>query len=79
MSYKGEAGAYSEKSLRQLLGPHVVAVGHESFEDAFKAVCKYSRLHSHIHVCIDPEYLSTCLCREINGEHARGLRKFGEP
>lgn len=35
---QGEAGAYSEKSLRELLGRQVVAVGQESFEDAFKAV-----------------------------------------
>lgn len=35
---QGEAGAYSEKSLRELLGSQVVAVGQESFEDAFKAV-----------------------------------------
>lgn len=38
---QGEAGAYSEKSLRELLGKHVVAVGHESFEDAFRAVGHY--------------------------------------
>lgn len=38
VTLQGEAGAYSEKSLRELLGNHVVAVGHESFEDAFKAV-----------------------------------------
>lgn len=35
---QGEAGAYSEKSLRELLGKDVVAVGQESFEDTFKAV-----------------------------------------
>lgn len=37
---QGEAGAYSEKSLRELLGPNVVAVGQESFEDVFKAVSR---------------------------------------
>ncbi len=36
--HQGEPGAYSEKSLRELLGNDVVAVGKESFEDAFKAV-----------------------------------------
>lgn len=36
--YQGEPGAYSEKSLRELLGREVVAVPQESFEDAFKAV-----------------------------------------
>lgn len=35
---QGEAGAYSEKALRELLGRNVVAVAQESFEDAFKAV-----------------------------------------
>lgn len=35
---QGESGAYSEKSLRELLGTEVVAVAQESFEDAFKAV-----------------------------------------
>ncbi|CAM9850281.1 unnamed protein product, partial [Hapterophycus canaliculatus] len=35
---QGEPGAYSEKSLRELLGTEVVAVGQESFEDVFKAV-----------------------------------------
>lgn len=40
VAFQGEAGAYSEKSLRDLLGNNVVAVGQESFEDAFKAVAR---------------------------------------
>lgn len=33
---QGEPGAYSEKALRELLGPHVYATGKPTFEDAFK-------------------------------------------
>lgn len=36
VAFQGEAGAYSEKALRELLGPHVLAVGKPSFEDTFK-------------------------------------------
>ncbi|CAM9118804.1 unnamed protein product, partial [Heterosigma akashiwo] len=36
--FQGEPGAYSEKSLRELLGPRVTAIGMQSFEDAFRAV-----------------------------------------
>ena len=42
-SRQGEPGAYSEKSLRELLGTEVVAVGKESFEDTFKAVSESER------------------------------------
>eukprot|EP00903_Cladosiphon_okamuranus_P012334 g11563.t1 len=40
VAFQGEPGAYSEKSLRELLGNEVVAVGKESFEDTFKAVAR---------------------------------------
>ncbi|CBN76762.1 Trifunctional Chorismate Mutase/Prephenate Dehydratase/Prephenate Dehydrogenase [Ectocarpus siliculosus] len=40
VAFQGESGAYSEKSLRELLGTEVVAVAQESFEDAFKAVAR---------------------------------------
>ncbi|CAM9966643.1 unnamed protein product [Choristocarpus tenellus] len=40
VAFQGEAGAYSEKALRELLGPNVVAVGHELFDDVFKAVAR---------------------------------------
>ena len=36
--YQGEPGAYSEKSLRELLGPSPISVARKSFEDCFKAV-----------------------------------------
>lgn len=36
VAFQGEPGAYSEKALRELLGPHVLAVGKPSFEDTFK-------------------------------------------
>mmetsp|Transcript_18204 Transcript_18204/g.23985 ORF Transcript_18204/g.23985 Transcript_18204/m.23985 type:complete len:701 (+) Transcript_18204:119-2221(+) len=36
--FQGEPGAYSEKSLRELLGTQVTAIGKPSFEDAFRAV-----------------------------------------
>jgi prephenate dehydratase/prephenate dehydrogenase len=36
--YQGEPGAYSEKSLRELLGSGVISVARKSFEDCFKAV-----------------------------------------
>ena len=38
MAYQGESGAYSEKAARELLGPRITTVPHESFELAFKAV-----------------------------------------
>jgi prephenate dehydratase len=38
VAFQGERGAYSEKSVRELLGPHVVPVGKDSFEEAFQAV-----------------------------------------
>lgn len=38
VAFQGEPGAYSEKCLRELLGPHVVPVGRPSFEDVFKSV-----------------------------------------
>ena len=36
--YQGVPGAYSEKALRELLGPHCIPIGKDSFEDTFKAV-----------------------------------------
>lgn len=49
--FQGEPGAYSEKALRELLGPHVYATGKPTFEDAFKVrrpsgMYKSSRQHS---------------------------------
>jgi hypothetical protein len=41
VAFQGEPGAYSEKALRELLGPHVLAVGKPSFEDTFK-VCPWT-------------------------------------
>ncbi len=38
VAFQGEPGAYSEKALRELLGPHVLAIGKPSFEDTFQAV-----------------------------------------
>jgi hypothetical protein len=46
--YQGEPGAYSEKSLRELLGPHVIAVARPNFESCYQAVasreCDYACL-----------------------------------
>ena len=46
--YQGEPGAYSEKSLRELLGPNVIAVARPSFEACYRAVasreCDYACL-----------------------------------
>jgi len=46
--YQGEPGAYSEKSLRELLGPNVIAVGRPNFESCYRAVanneCDYACL-----------------------------------
>jgi prephenate dehydratase len=46
--YQGEPGAYSEKSLRELLGPNVIAVARPDFESCYKAVasreCDYACL-----------------------------------
>jgi len=48
IAYQGEPGAYSEKSLRELLGQSVISVGRKSFEDCFRAVtsmeCDYCLL-----------------------------------
>ena len=38
VAYQGEPGAYSEKAARELLGPRITTVPHESFELAFRAV-----------------------------------------
>jgi prephenate dehydratase/prephenate dehydrogenase len=38
VAFQGEAGAYSEKAARELLGPRILSVPYESFEDTFKAV-----------------------------------------
>ena len=38
IAFQGESGAYSEKAARDLLGPRIVSVAYESFEDTFKAV-----------------------------------------
>ena len=44
--FQGEAGAYSEKSLRELLGQHVIAVPRPNFEACYRAVaskeCDYA-------------------------------------
>jgi prephenate dehydratase len=46
--YQGEPGAYSEKSLRELLGPNVIAVARPNFESCYQAVasreCDYACL-----------------------------------
>mmetsp|Transcript_18844 Transcript_18844/g.32417 ORF Transcript_18844/g.32417 Transcript_18844/m.32417 type:complete len:765 (+) Transcript_18844:161-2455(+) len=46
VSFQGEAGAYSEKSLRELLGPNVIAVPRPNFESCYRAVaskeCDYA-------------------------------------
>jgi len=46
VTFQGEAGAYSEKSLRELLGPNVVAVPRPNFESCYRAVaskeCDYA-------------------------------------
>mmetsp|Transcript_10761 Transcript_10761/g.16242 ORF Transcript_10761/g.16242 Transcript_10761/m.16242 type:complete len:618 (+) Transcript_10761:213-2066(+) len=46
--YQGEPGAYSEKSLRELLGPNVIAVARPNFESCYRAVssreCDYACL-----------------------------------
>lgn len=46
--YQGEPGAYSEKSLRELLGPNVIAVARPDFESCYRAVasreCDYACL-----------------------------------
>ena len=46
--YQGEPGAYSEKSLRELLGPNVIAVARTNFEACYQAVaareCDYACL-----------------------------------
>lgn len=46
--YQGEPGAYSEKSLRELLGPNVIAVPRPDFESCYRAVasreCDYACL-----------------------------------
>ena len=36
VAFQGEPGAYSEKALRELLGPHVLAIGKPSFEDTLR-------------------------------------------
>jgi len=41
VAFQGEPGAYSEKALRELLGPHVVAIGKPSFDDTFKVSPDY--------------------------------------
>mmetsp|Transcript_34424 Transcript_34424/g.63468 ORF Transcript_34424/g.63468 Transcript_34424/m.63468 type:complete len:764 (+) Transcript_34424:91-2382(+) len=44
--FQGEAGAYSEKSLRELLGPNVISVPRPNFESCYRAVankeCDYT-------------------------------------
>jgi len=46
VAFQGEAGAYSEKSLRELLGPNVIAVPRSNFEACYRAVaskeCDYA-------------------------------------
>ena len=46
VAFQGEAGAYSEKSLRELLGPNVIAVPRTNFEACYRAVaskeCDYA-------------------------------------
>ena len=41
VAFQGERGAYSEKAVRELLGPNVQPVGKDSFEDAFQAVASH--------------------------------------
>ena len=38
VAYQGVAGAYSEKSTRELLGDNVIAIGRPDFESCFQAV-----------------------------------------
>lgn len=38
IAFQGEPGAYSEKAARELLGPRIVTMPCQSFEDMFKAV-----------------------------------------
>lgn len=38
IAFQGEPGAYSEKASRELLGPRIVTMPCQSFEDTFKAV-----------------------------------------
>jgi prephenate dehydratase len=38
VAFQGEAGAYSEKSLRELLGPNVISVPRPNFEACYRAV-----------------------------------------
>ena len=38
VAFQGEPGAYSENSLRELLGPNVIAVPHPDFESCYRAV-----------------------------------------
>ncbi|KAL3798374.1 hypothetical protein HJC23_005027 [Cyclotella cryptica] len=38
IAFQGEAGAYSEKSLRELLGPHVLSIPRPNFEACYRAV-----------------------------------------
>lgn len=45
VAFQGEPGAYSEKALRELLGPHVLATGKPSFEDTFKVTEAIQRQH----------------------------------
>ncbi len=46
MAFQGEAGAYSEKSLRELLGRNVISVPRPNFESCYRAVaakeCDYA-------------------------------------
>jgi prephenate dehydratase len=46
VAFQGEAGAYSEKSLRELLGRNVIAVPRPNFESCYRAVasneCDYA-------------------------------------
>eukprot|EP00554_Chaetoceros_debilis_P007488 CAMPEP_0194077234 /NCGR_PEP_ID=MMETSP0149-20130528/3876_1 /TAXON_ID=122233 /ORGANISM="Chaetoceros debilis, Strain MM31A-1" /LENGTH=742 /DNA_ID=CAMNT_0038758181 /DNA_START=160 /DNA_END=2388 /DNA_ORIENTATION=- len=48
VAYQGESGAYSEKSLRELLGENVIAVARPDFESCYRAVasreCDYACL-----------------------------------
>ena len=43
IGFQGSPGAYSEKAVRKLLGPHVLPVGHESFDDTFRALVRARR------------------------------------
>ena len=38
IGFQGLPGAYSEKATRALLGPHVLPVGHDTFDDTFRAL-----------------------------------------